>query len=251
MSTADQATIFQADQATNAGNSQTSAAPTSATSSETSEALSALVGEGKKYKTVDELAKAYLNADDFIQTLKAENHELKEKTVSAKTIDEVLERMKQQQTTEAGDNHAPSVTDITNLVEQAVTGLETKRQKEQNLLRADKLMKESFGEKAGEKFSELAVTPELKRVYMELAAVDPDKFVALFGVGKKGPGQTVDVGNNTSTTNFTASARNATFGTKEFFDSVRRTDPKRYYSQDFQIQLDKAVRTNPALYYGK
>lgn len=250
---ADQATIFKDDKSTEVQTdaSQTSTVDTTTGATSTDEALSALVGEGRKYKTVEELAKAYVNADSFIDTLKAENRELKDKTVSAKTIDDVLERLSQQQHETTDDSQAPSVADITKLVEQAVTGLESRRQKESNLLHADALMKEAFGEKAAEKFAAVAVTPELKRVYMDLAAADPSKFVALFGVGSKGPGQTVDTGSGSSASSYQGQTRVAQFGTKEYFDEVRKKDPKKYYSQAFQVQMDKAVRTDPAKYYGK
>lgn len=250
---ADQATIFTDDKSTEVqtDDSQTSTVDTPTGATSTDEALSALVGEGRKYKTVEELAKAYVNADSFIDTLKAENRELKEQTTSAKTIDDVLERLSQQQHEKTDDKQAPSVADITKLVEQAVTGLESKRQKESNLLQADALMKEAFGEKAADKFNEVAATPELKRVYMDLAAADPSKFVALFGVGTKGPGQTVDTGSGSSTASYQGQTRTAQFGTKEYFDNVRKTDPKKYYSQAFQVQMDKAVRTDPHKYYGR
>ena len=248
------ATIFQADQAQVTQTEQAAAqAVSTGTATQTqSEIVVALVGEGKKYKTVDDLAKAYINADDFIEKLKAENHELKEKATAAKTIDDVLERLQQRQTTEPVDQQA-SVADLTSLVEQAVTGLESKKQREANLLLADAKMKELFGEKAGDKFAEIAVTPELKQVYMQLAAVDPNKFVALFS-GSKPISTGVETGGSVNTTmsySSTNGVRMNTEGTKEYFDNIRRTNPSQYYSQDFQLKMDKTVRSNPDLYYGK
>ena len=217
-----------------------------------SDMVAALVGEGKKYKTVDDLAKAYISADEFIEKLKLENHELREKTTAAKTIDDVLERLNQRQNIENADQQ-PSVTDLTKLVEQAVTGLETKKQRESNLLKADKLMKEMYGEKAGDKFAELASTPELKTAYMQLASVDPDKFVSLFSGGKP-PSTGVETSSGVNTTisyTSTNGVRVNQEGTKEYFDNIRRTNPTMYYSQDFQLKMDKTVRSNPDVYYGK
>lgn len=246
--------IFQADQA---DDSQTESAAAQAVQTGTatqtqSEVVATLVGQGKKYKTVDDLATAYINADSFIDTLKAENHELKERAQAARTIDDVLERLQQQQTTVPVDQQG-SVADLTTLVEHAVTGLETKKQREANLLKADAKMKELYGDKAGDKFAEVAVTPELRQVYMQLAAVDPDKFVALFS-GQKVQSTGVDQGGGiNTTTTYTSSngVRVKQEGTKEFFDNIRRTDPSRYYSQDFQLKMDRSVRSNPDLYYGK
>jgi hypothetical protein len=256
--TADQATIFQGDQP------QTSATPdgqtgTTPPATQTSDIVSALVGEGKKYKTFDDLAKGYINADGFIEQLKAENRDLKEKVTAAKTVDDVLQRLNQQQTTQESDpSPAPTkgvdVSELSKLVEATVTGLETQKQRRSNMLKADAKMKEVFGEKAGEKFAEFASTPELQKVYTELASVDPDKFISLFvgdvpkntGVGSGG---TVNTTVNYSSAN--PSGRVQQFGTKEYFDNIRRTNPKSYYSTDFQLKMDTAVRTNPNLYYKK
>jgi len=260
MSDSDNSTIFQADQANVAqpDGVSTQATPTGVDTQTQSEMVAALVGEGKKYKTVDDLAKAYVNADDFIEQLKAENRELKEKVVATKTIDDVLERLKQQQSQSVDQptNGSIAPSDLARLVEQTVTGMETKKQRESNLLKADAKMKEVFGEKAAEKFAEVAATPDLKRVYMELASVDPDKFVSLFAgtnVLKNTASADASGGVNT-TVNYSSTnqgGRVNTPGTKEYFDNVRRTNPSVYYGQEFQLKMDSSVRSNPDLYYGK
>lgn len=251
----DNGTIFSADNATT--QTETATQQSGSTEPSQSEIVAALVGEGKKYKTVDDLAKAYVHADDFIEQLKAENRQLKEQSVASKTIDDVLERLQQQQTTLPVDQpvttRQPSVEDLTKLVEATVTGLETKKKRDDNIRKADIRMKELFGEQAAAKFAEVAVTPELQRVYTELASVDPDKFVALFT--KESKGTTVAEMGGVNTTVSYASVNNTgrtnKVGTKEYFDNIRRTNPSVYYSQDFQLQMDQAVRTNPNLYYGK
>lgn len=58
--------------------------------------LANLVGEGKKYKSAAELAKAYANADQFIETLKTEKQALEAKTAEAKTVDDIIAKLKQE-----------------------------------------------------------------------------------------------------------------------------------------------------------
>jgi len=254
----DNGTIFTADNAPQETETATTQAEdTSSVTQTQSEMVAALVGEGRKYKTVDDLAKAYVNADSFIEQLKAENRQLKEKADSAKNIDDVLERLQQQQTTQPADQPVaapqPSVGDLTKLVEATVTGLETKKRRQENILKADAKMKELFGEKAAEKFAAVAVTPDLHRVYTELASVDPDKFLSLFAGEQKQP-TVADTGGVNTTVNYSSvsnTGRVTKVGTKEYFDNVRRTNPSLYYSQDFQLQMDTSVRSNPNLYYGK
>lgn len=69
------------------------AAPASTQTTESAKAL--LVGEGRKYRDDEQLAKAYIEIEDFVETLKGENKTLREKVASAKTVDDVLQRLKQ------------------------------------------------------------------------------------------------------------------------------------------------------------
>lgn len=256
-------TIFNADQATQTAT--TSQADTGSTSTTTTQAeeISLLVGEGRKYKTVDELAKAYLNADSFIEQLKAENQELRSKTVEAKTIDEVLERLTANQsnaaTATAGEpassTNGLSAEDVAKIVQQTVTGLETAKIKEGNIKKADAEMRKIFGDKAGEVYKSVAKTPELHNAYMKLAEADPSQFVALFTKeqGSTSQGSQVDSGSSVNTTTTYTSGNNVrenTQGTKEYYSKIRREDPKRYYSQQVQLEMNRSATSDPKKYFG-
>ena len=52
--------------------------------------LAELVGEGKKFKTVDDLAKGKWNSDSMIETLKAEIATLKAQANSGANVDTLL-----------------------------------------------------------------------------------------------------------------------------------------------------------------
>jgi hypothetical protein len=214
--------------------------------------LSALVGETQKYKSVDELAKAYANADSFIEQLKEENRKLREQTAKAKTIDEVLERMNRRN---ASEDDTPPVSgirpeDVQKLVEQTLSGRETQQRREQNLLAADKAMKERFGEKAAEVFKQRASTPEKAKVLMELAATDPNEFVNLFGGVTSTPMQNIDTGSVSTPLSMQSGSRSKVEGTKEWANSVRKENPNLYWSHEFQYKLQQMVSKNPSLYFG-
>jgi hypothetical protein len=216
--------------------------------------FTALVGEQQKYKTPDDLAKAYNNADQFIETLKEENRRLREQAASAKTIDEVLERMSKQSGAPEADN--PPVQGLTpdvvqQLVERTLEGRKQQDSKNGNLLRADALMKEKFGDKAEQMFKQKASTPEKAKILMELAANDPTEFVSLFN-GIQLPANNFDTGSVNTT--FVASSggdRTRVEGTKEWAAKVRKDDPNTYWSQEFQYKLQQTVSKNPTLYFGQ
>ena len=227
---------------------------TPATETPVVELFTSLVGENQKYKTPEDLAKAYSNADQFIETLKEDNRKLREQVTQAKTIDEVLERMSKQNVAPVEDNppvQGISSEDVQQLVEKTLLGREVAKTKTDNLLLADKLMKDKFGEKAMDMFKQRAANPEKARILMELAATDPAEFVSMF-IGTSLPTNNMDNGSvNTTSVASTSGNRAGIEGTKEWAAKVRKEDPNQYWSQEFQYKLQQTVNKNPALYFGQ
>ena len=215
------------------------------------EIVQALVGEGQKYKTVDDLAKAYLHADTFIQQLKEENQKYREQVTAAKSIDDVLERLQQSQQQEQVTPAQVEQPDISALVEQTLAQREVKKAQEANLLEADRLMKERHGERATELFKAKATTLEMKKLYMELAARSPQDFVALFGEPQI-TGSAIQSGSSVNTVNVASHGTNRENieGTKEWFSKMRREEPQKFYSSGMQVRFSKAATENPKLYFG-
>lgn len=236
------------------GQDQAQAHQSGATPPETKgsgEIVGALVGEGQKYKTVDELAKAYLHADTFIQQLKEENQKYREQVAAAKSIDDVLQRMEQAQQEQQTTHVEPDKVDISALVEQTLTQREAKKIQEANLLEADRLMKERHGAQAVELFKAKAATPELQKLYMELAARSPSDFVALFGEPQQ-VGNAIQSGTSVNSVNIQSRGTNreSVEGTKEWFSKMRREEPQKFYSSGMQVRFSKAATENPKLYFG-
>jgi hypothetical protein len=213
--------------------------------------LTALVGEKQKYKNVEELAKGYANADEHIKRLEEENRKLREATIAAKTLDDVLERMQTSSQKEAQTTPTASVNPeaIQQLVEQTLTGREVAKTRETNLLTADKLMKEKFGEKAAEVFKSKAATPELQRVFVEMAAIDPQQFVGMFA-GAAPAGSTVATSSVATGAITPNSNRVNVEWSKEWVTKTRKENPSLYWSSDFQSKLASTVTQNPSLYFG-
>lgn len=213
--------------------------------------LDALVGEKQKYKSVEELAKAYAHADEFINQLKEENRLLKEKAAAAKTIDDVLARIDTTKTGTTDDTPLQvSQETIAQLVEQTLTGRETAKTREANLKKADALMKEKFGEQAEAKFKEKAKTPELMETYTQLASQDPEQFVALFGESATPATNKVDTSSASTSLPAPTSQRANIEGTKEWAAKTRKENPNLYWSTEFQTKLASLVAQNPSLYFG-
>lgn len=254
----DQGSVFGASDQT-ATTNQIPVTHTPAQGDTLGESVKLLVGEGRKYKTVEELAKAYLNVDEFVETLKGENATLRDEVKKGATLDDVLKRLKDAPSGGGDDNATKpnqsglSAQDVAKIVRDQLTGLETQRTKQSNLIKADAAMKKLFGEKAKEVFEKEAATPEMRDAMMALASVSPDKFVALFGAGQAAATSQVDGSTsvNTAALNIQSGAgRENDPSCKEFYDALRRKEPAKYYSSTVQLQMNRAAVADRNKFFG-
>lgn len=222
----------------------------------TQEALAMLVGEGRKYKTVEELAKGYVNADEHIEVLKSDNEKLKQEAAKGKTINEVLERIEQSRKpagdTTSGSAKGVSVEDIERLVDARLTGRETALTRSANIGKAEAALSAKYGDKAKEVYAQKADTPAKRRALNELAAIDPDMFVGLFQTTAEvrnpadGSNKAVDTLNAQQ-----QSGRVADPDCKEFYDVMRKKEPSKFYSQAIQLEMHKKLAANKDKFFGR
>lgn len=223
--------------------------------------LAILVGDGRKYRNVEDLARAYMSADEFIERMKGENATLRDELAKAKTIDDVLQRLKAEPSGSPADkgdktqqpSAGVSAQDVARIVREQLTGAETERTRQANLVKADAAMRTLFGEKAKDTFDKAADTPEKRKALMELASVAPDQFVALFKpAGSQGSQvDSASAVNTAALTGGVASGRDADESCKEFYDALRRKEPHKYYSHDVQIKMARAAEANPNKFFGR
>ena len=121
--------------------------------------LSEYVGVGKKYATVDEVYKAFPNAQKHISTLEEENRAIKEELAKRKTAEELLNDIQRNITPASNGDPIPpkvDVPDISTLVRK-----ELERAKVQDVYQANQALvvaefTKVYGDKARDKFTEIA-----------------------------------------------------------------------------------------------
>lgn len=222
--------------------------------------IAELVGEGKKYKTLEDFARSRLEADVHIQRLEQENKDYREKLAGSKAVEDVLEAIK---AGAASANNSPdpskNVQDVTGtltaeqvakMVTEQVAGLRSAEQRAANLAKANAKMAETFGEKAQEVYLKEAASPELQKIFRELAETNPDKFLSLF-VKPQQNNQSLDVtGKNTQAMSL-VNTGTIEPGTQAFYAKLRKDSPKQYYSAGVQLQMHNDAMTNPDKYFGR
>jgi hypothetical protein len=100
--------------------------------------LAELVGEGKKFKTVEDLAKSKVQADQFIEQLKTESAEMRRRLTEleasagkSRTIEDVLNAVKGAQE-EGGNQSAISTEDILKAIDRRVSELDIAKARKAN-----------------------------------------------------------------------------------------------------------------------
>lgn len=218
--------------------------------------LETLVGEGKKYKTVEDLANAYIHADAFIKSTTRELQEVKEELNIRLDTEEVLKRARQNQ------SNVDQTTPPETKVEKAATPLsdedlaarirtvtQAERLREtaaQNVTTVATRLIEQFGDeaKANEfvrnKAAELGVGVEFLQ---DVAARSPKAFFSSIGLENttpKTPPTTPSRG-DVNTEAFRNNGAQVKPGTYAYFENLRKTDPKTYFARDTQLAMHKAA----------
>lgn len=207
-----------------------------------------LVGEGKKFKTVDDLARGKAEADAFIERLKSEKAEAERKATEAVNAEASLAELREElaalkQASQTGERQVqpPKPENIQAIVAEEITRAEQRRTQAQNVAEANRLMVEQFGdlEKAGievaKRGRELGLTPvELK----EIASRSPNAFKRMMG-GDVAKPVDVDLTRSTTQPAITPKALSSTVGTKEFYQEMLRKDPRRYTDPRTQAEILK------------
>lgn len=235
-----------------------------------SDPFETLVGEGKKFKTPQDLAKGKLESDKFIRDLERQISEMKEDLDKSSKIEELLELARSQQKDKAaqsppsgnenredndggtGDPNDTSsgLTDerLKALIESQLSTVETARSRQNNLKEVDAILEEKFGETAKSflktKSSEIGMSiDELK----DLASRNPKAFFQLTGVtvgGVPNRNQSVTVGSSRSdgTAVYGGKSENRDFA---YYQKLRKENKKQYYNSATQAQMYKDVKEIP------
>lgn len=225
-------------------------------------ALNDLVGDGKKFKTVEDLAKAKLESDNFIESLKRENKEMREDLSARLTVEQALAKAR-----EAGTVETPKPTentptqqrqepDLNTQIEQALNKRDQARTVQSNIEIVTNKMTEVYGsvDKAAENIStkskELGMSVE---ALQQMAATNPKAFFKLVGIDDKPqpttPTSSWQRAKNPAAMKAVSGESTVQAGSYKWYQELRRSDPATYYSPRVQLQMDKDAREKGQAFY--
>lgn len=169
----------------NTGETPPVVTPPVATTPQLSDEVAAMVGEGKKYATIEKALEALPHSQRFIEQLKAENEELRKKTEGAvsreEVYDTVQELLKQQQVTPPASGLDEQ--GVQALLDRALQEREARRIVQENEQTFKKALEGKYGEKAKEVYlSEAEKLGMDTKALDHLARTNPRAALKLLGV---------------------------------------------------------------------
>lgn len=210
-----------------------------------------LVGEGKKFKSVDDLARGKVESDRFVEKLKTENAALREALDSDANPDEILRRINslvnaqggsRSDTTDQRSNQASTGSQLTE--EKVLELLEQQKAKEkalQNRSRYEATVSKAFGEKSGEviatRLDELGMGVEELE---SLAQRNPAAALRVLGIKDGGASGSFNSSVNTEAFFGDAGKGNGEVQNFQYFQKLRRELGERYYEPQVQKQVFEA-----------
>ncbi len=202
-----------------------------------------LVGEGKRYKTPEDLAKGKAEADRFIAQLRKEKDDAMAELRSRITLEEALAKLQGNRPAEQPEQgttpaERPSLTeeDIFNKLEQKLNERDKSKTESENLnqvraaLRENNVTQDDIKSKA----AELGLTEDETTV---MAKARPKAFLALFGVGRPRTNDLLPSGVRDTGRQGTQGAIRG----KSYYDNLRKTDRNNYYSVATQLQQERDI----------
>lgn len=209
--------------------------------------LAELVGEGKKFKTVEELAKGKWHADTTVETLKAEIAALKSQAESGKTVDTLLEEIRKMNGKEQGTDpgrQQPPVTEQTNTpnpvnIEEVVLNTLKKSEAEKRLSEnrntAIAKMNEVWGKDAATELQKVASSIGVSVEYLRgVADQSPSAFFQLTGLNTN---RNAPSGTTVPTSTVRTGINGAKDRTMAFYRELKKTNPTQYNSNEIRVQM--------------
>lgn len=219
--------------------------------------LEELVGEGRKFKTPEDLAKSKVHADIHIATLESRMDamredmlKMREENVAGPKLQELIDRLSaQQQLTSreqplSNEDRTASFDpkQMESLISSKLSEYEmTKKQAENYSLVKDKLTERygnSYASVLKEKSRELGLSdPEVE----SMARINPNLFFKTFDVNEQGNRETFQTPphNQRRTDNF--APKNDKRGWS-YYEDLRKKDPMIYFSPKIANEMDKQAQ---------
>ena len=200
-----------------------------------------LVGEGKKFKTDEELAKGKYEADTFIQKLIDEKKQLESELAARAKLEDLLDQLEPPGNREQSANNqnapqTPATVDET-FIENILNRREKERLELQNLQEVATQLQKVFGTDYKSKLVARGEQLGMSKADLDtLAKKSPKAFLALVTPQRNSDPLYTPPHSSVNTPNSGSAAKVRSW---EWYQNLKKTNPKVYWSPKVQAQLHK------------
>lgn len=210
-----------------------------------------LVGEGKKFKTTEDLARGKAEADRYIEQLKTELAGIREDLAARVKLEEVIDRLTSrtnedpdpapyQETPPRSGQPAISSDDIDRLIETKITNRDKERTARENRNLAVAKLQEVYGADYSKRLEDKCTELGLDHATLNsLAARSPDAFLELVLPKAGSEGRAFVPPRSAISSEHTTPYQSAQPGSRPWYDNLRKSDPTKYWSPEIQWKMHK------------
>lgn len=217
----------------------------------TPSAVGELVGEGKKFTSVEALAIGKMEADNFVDQLKREAKELREELDKRLTSEEALAKIQEQSKISAENTTQTSADEIADLVKRTVHDMSAADIAKANVLKADAILAEKYGDKRGEVVAAKAKELGVDVSFLEdAAAKSPSAFLGMIGLSSpaSAPNTTASTAGSVNTDALAQINTGTKTDSYKHFEELRKTNPKEYFKPETQNKMLRLAAVDPDFY---
>jgi hypothetical protein len=216
-----------------------------------------LVGEGKKFRDPDAVAKKVVHADQHIERLEKEMAELRAELQARTSVEEMLNKIQRPQTPNDTTREMSDTTrqetgskqiDLAEEVQKLVRAEKEKERAETNIEKVRAELKNRFGADYNQKLESIASALEVSKEFLvSMAKSSPSGFLKLIDSVAK-PDNTRPL---TPPASNVDPFKQAPVGVKDYnyYRELRQKDPNLYFSKKIQNEMHaEALRQGPSFY---
>ena len=222
-----------------------------------------LVGENGKFKTPEDLARAKVESDRFIEQLKAEAAGLRQELNTRLTLEQMMDKISapRNETPDPipGSNQSPSngeggakalnPEDLDRIIEQRLQEAEKRRMQEVNLNQVREVLTEKFGPDFATHLKQTAANLGIGEDFLNnLAKEQPKAFLKLIDSEAPKQAAPASTGLFTPPKGQSIPSNSGSFAPtgerkQSYYDDIKRRDPSLYWSPKVQNQMHQdAIR---------
>lgn len=212
-----------------------------------------LVGEGRKFRDNQALAKAKVDSDNYIRTLEskidqilADHTQLQSDYRARASLEELLQKLDaaqsnaQPEVKQEQQQPQISTNDISELVQKQIRASEQEKLQQGNMRYVQQKLTEHYGERFQNAFKQQVDNLGLSEEFVtDLAKNHPEVLLRTIGVGQQQQSDGFQAPPRSSQRSDSFSPRGPKKRTWSYYQEMKKNDPKSYYSKENTVQMHK------------